>query len=145
MKKMLMLAAAFISLTLQAVDLVESFADGKYLPKTWGPVRAMNFTDSETGNFKSAIVLDAAVVSLSGTIKPAIKADEDVTFAFDMMRVDSDSAITIILQSTVKGSKRLAGIVIGGNGAVLVSGPDSKYVYIRRQLAVGKRYRMELV
>ena len=58
MKKMLMLAAAFISLTLQAVDLVESFADGKYLPKTWGPVRAMNFTDSETGNFKSAIVLE---------------------------------------------------------------------------------------
>ncbi|MBE6379248.1 MAG: hypothetical protein E7051_10630 [Lentisphaerae bacterium] len=145
MKKLLLAAfAAVLSFGAAAFDLVESFTDGKYLPKTWSPVKAMKFADSAEGNFKSAIVLDSANVGLYGAIKPAITPKEDVSFAFDMLRQDSDSQITIWMTSSDKGGKRLAGIVIAGNGAVLVSGPDGKYIYIRRQLAANKRYRLEL-
>lgn len=144
MKKLcLLLAATVLGFSAQAVDLVESFADGKYLPKTWAPVKAMNFVDSETGNFKSALELNADVSGVTGYIKPVISANEDMTFAFDIMRVDNDAAVTILMTSTVKGGARLFGLVIAGNGGVLVSGPDGKYIYIRRQLMTGKRYRLE--
>ncbi len=141
MKRLCLFALwAILSFTAAATDLVEFFDQGKPAG-SWAPAASLKFTDSETGAFDSALALVGGS-NVVGRFAPIDPAKEDLECAFDLMRQDNEGAVTVILTGSAAGSKRLFGLIIGaGQGAVLLSGPDGNYTYMRMTMAENKRFR----